>query len=116
MVERYFDKLSLPVRIVARDLDALARKGLPGCRVAIQYGVPFYSLRGPVCYISAAKEHVTFGPLRGVDVEDGSGRLRGTGKSPIRKAVFPAGEPAPKAVVRGWLQAARRLDVGSSRR
>lgn len=110
-VERYFDRLALPVRLVARELDTLARKALPGCAVGIKWGVPFYALRGPVCYISCAKEHVTFGLLMGVDVEDPSGILEGTGKSPIRKAVFRAGEPLPTAVVRAWLKKARKLDA-----
>lgn len=108
--ERYLARLPLPVRVVARSLDALAREELGGPRVGIKYGVPFYALREPVCYVSAAKRHVTFGLLRGVEVEDASGLLTGTGKSPIRKAVFPAGADVQERVVRGWLRQARRLD------
>lgn len=110
-VERYLGRLALPVRVVARELDALARSELRGGLVGIKWGVPFYALRGPVCYVSAAKAHVTFGLLQGVHVEDASGLLVGTTKSPIRKAVFEAGEKVPKGAVRGWLRQARRLDA-----
>ena len=110
-VARYYARLPGPVRDVALDLDALARAALPRVRVGIKWSVPFYSLRGPVCYVSAAKKHVTFGLVQGIDVRDASGCLVGTGKSPIRKAVFPVGEPVPKALVRGWLRDAKRLDA-----
>lgn len=110
-VARYYARLAGPVRDVALELDALARASLPRVRVGMKWAVPFYSLRGPVCYVSAAKKHVTFGLVQGADVPDASGRLVGTGKSPIRKAVFPAGEPVPKSLVRGWLRGAKRLDA-----
>lgn len=110
-VRAYYARLDLPVRVVARQLDALARAELPGARAGIKWAVPFYYLRGPVCYVSAAKRHVTFGLLRGVDVEDASGRLVGTGKSPIRKATFAAGADVPERTVRAWLRQARRLDA-----
>ena len=110
-VQAYYDRLALPVRLVARELDALVRAAVPDARLGMKWSVPFYSRKGPICYVSAAKKHVTFGLLKGVDVADASGRLVGTGKSPIRKAVFPAGEPVPKTLVRGWLREAKRLDA-----
>lgn len=110
---RYYARLPLPTRLVAAELDHLARAALPGAAVGIKWRVPFYALREPVCYVSAASRHVTFGLLRGIDVPDASGLLTGTGRSPIRKAVFPAGEDVPRATVRGWLRHARRLDATS---
>jgi hypothetical protein len=109
-VEAYYDRLPLPIRATARTLGALAREALPGARAIIRYGVPFYCLREPVCYVSAAKAHVTFGLTRGVEVPDRSGLLTGTGRSPIRKATFRVGDPVPEATVRAWLRHARRLD------
>lgn len=107
----YYARLPGPVRDVALELDRLARATLPRARVGIKWSVPFYALRGPVCYVSAAKRHVTFGLVQGAEVPDASGRLTGTGRSPIRKAVFPVLEPVPRPIVRGWLQAARKLDA-----
>ena len=109
-VERYYAKVALPIRILAKEIDAIARKELPGCTIGMKYGVPFYSLRGPVCYVSCSKKHVNFGILMGAYVEDASGRLEGTKKTEIRKAIFEPDEPLPKAIVRGWLKQARKLD------
>lgn len=110
-VERYFEKLALPIRIIAKELDAIARKELRGCTIGMKWSVPHYGLRGPVCYISAAKKHVNFGLHQGINVPDPSGLLEGTKKSPIRKVIFPAGAEVPKAVVRGWLREAKKVDM-----
>ena len=110
-VAAYYARLPGPLRDLALDLDALARAALPGVEARIRYGVPFYVARAPVCYVSVARAHVTFGLLRGADVPDASGLLTGTGKSDIRKATFRPGEPLPRSVVAGWLREARRLDA-----
>lgn len=110
-VEAYIARLALPIRLIARDLDALVRAELPEARAGIKWSVPFYAQKGPICYVSAAKRHVTFGLVNGVDIPDASGRLVGTDRSPIRKAVFPTGEAVPKTLIRGWLRHARRIDA-----
>ncbi|HUR69478.1 MAG TPA: DUF1801 domain-containing protein [Candidatus Thermoplasmatota archaeon] len=109
-VERYLAKMPLPTRVVAIELDALARAAIPRMTIGIKWSVPFYAKKGPICYLSAAKEHVTFGLVQGAGIPDASGLLVGTGKSPIRKAIFPAGEPVPRAIVRAWLRHAAKLD------
>lgn len=110
-VAAYFARLPLPVRLVARRLDALVREEVPGVRAGIKWSVPFYSLRGPVCYVSAAKKHVTFGLVQGEKVRDATGLLVGTGKSPIRKAVLKPEREVPEAAVRAWLADARAADA-----
>lgn len=109
-IERYFARMPLPTRVVALELDALVRAALPRATMGIKWGVPFYARKGPVCYISAAQRHVTFGLLQGAEIPDASGRLTSTGKSPIAKAVFKAGDPVPTAEVRAWLKRAVALD------
>ncbi len=109
-VKAYFAALPLPVRCVARQLDAWVREEIPEVTVGIKWRVPFYALTGPVCYVSGAKNHVTFGIVKGDHVEDASGLLTGTGKSPIRKAIFKANTDVPEATVRTWLRAAREAD------
>jgi len=92
-VASYLAKLPLPVRLVAADLDALARAAIPDAVVGIKWSVPFYARKGPICYLSAAKEHVTFGLLKGVDVAarcDLGGRLR-RGISRVPRATWRSG-------------------------
>lgn len=110
-VELYLDALPLPTRLLATTLDRLVREELPDVKAGIKWGVPFYFLSGPVCYVSGAKAHVTFGLAKGHHVDDASGLLTGTGKSPIRKAIFKVNAPVPDATVRAWLQAALRADA-----
>lgn len=108
-VRAYYDGLDLPVRLLAKRLDRLVRDSLAGVNVGIKWSVPFYFLTGPVCYVSAAKRHVTFGLIHGHRIDDRHGRLAGTGKSPIRKATFRVDDD-PEAAVRDWLRQSRKLD------
>ena len=110
-VRAYYAALDLPVRALARSLDALVREELPGVKAGVKWRVPFYFLKGPVCYVSAARRHVTFGLLQGDAIPDETGLLTGTGKSPIRKATLRVGEALPEAAVRAWLREARRADA-----
>lgn len=75
----------------------------------IAWGVPFWFRKGPLCYTSAAKNHVTVGIARGIEVQDASGLLTGTGKSPIRKAVVKLKDGLPEAF-HDWLAQAIALD------
>lgn len=109
-VAAYLARLPGPVREVAAELDGLVRAVLPDARAGIKWSVPFYARKGPVCYVSAAKRHVTFGFLQGEKLEDASGLLVPTPRSPIRKAVFAVGAKVPRRHVRAWLAQARRLD------
>lgn len=76
----------------------------------IAWDIPFWFRRGPLCYASAAKTHVTLGIAHGVEVRDRYGLLTGTGKSPVRKAVVGLDEPFPTAAVVDWLAQAVELD------
>lgn len=114
-VRTYFDRLDLPVRALARRLDELVREVVPDVRAGIKWSVPFYARRGPVCYVSAAKRHVTFGLAQGARVHDATGILTGTGRSPIRKAILRVDEEMPEAALRAWLRAAAKADEGWGR-
>lgn len=109
-VARYYAGKPGPVREVALALDAIVRKELPGVTAGMKWAVPFYVRKGPVCYVSVAKKHVTFGLLHGEKVPDPSGLLTGTGKTTIRSTRFLPFEPVPKGDVRAWLRASRKFD------
>ncbi len=76
----------------------------------IAWGVPSYFRRGPYIYTSAAKTHVTLGFFRGIEINDPTGQLTGTGKSPVAKAVIKLKEGLDEAAFRGWLTQANELD------
>lgn len=107
----YIAALPLPVRAIARTLDRAIRDAVPGVRVGMKWSVPFYYAKGAICYVSAARGHVTFGLVNGAKIPDESGLLTGTGKSPIRKAVVRVGHEIPEREIAAWLRHAKRLDA-----
>lgn len=74
----------------------------------IAWGIPCYWADGPLCYTSAAKTHVTVGIFRGIEIQDASGLLVGTGKSPIRKATVKLNQELPGAFA-DWIAQAKSL-------
>ena len=55
-------------------------KAAPDTKESIKWAQPVYEVNGPFCYIKAFKKSVNFGFWRGIDLEDPSGRLQGTGE------------------------------------
>jgi len=108
-VEGFLRDREGPVGDLARRLRKIVHDAVPDAEEGMKWGVPFFVRKGPLCYISPARRHVTFGLARGVEIDDTSGRLCGTGKSPIRKAEIRPGD-LPEADVRGWLAQAVALD------
>lgn len=76
----------------------------------LAWGVPYWFRRGPLCYASAAREHVTLGIARGVEVRDRFGLLSGSGKSSVRSFAVGLDEPFPTAAVMEWLTQVVGLD------
>ena len=107
-VDAYLDDLNDRQRAICDAVRAAVKQD-PDVVEGIAWGVPFYFRKGPLCYTSAAKGHVTVGMARGIEIDDPSGKLSGTGKSPIAKATvkFKDGLPAEFA---DWLQQAIDLD------
>jgi hypothetical protein len=108
-VEAYLARLPLPARALSSELRKLVHATVKDARETIYYGVPFFFVDDVwFCYVSAAKKHVTFGFTMGDRIADPSGRLVGTGKSPIRKVALGLDEPVP-AQARGWVEQAAAL-------
>ncbi len=110
-VDAYIAALEPAQRAHVEAMRTLARGLADDVVEGIAWGVPFWFRRGPLCYASAAKAHVTIGIARGVEVHDDTGMLTGTGKSPIRKAVVKLKQPFPTQAVAGWLEQALQLDA-----
>lgn len=95
---------------MAKRLDELVHEAAPDALEAIYWGVPFYFGQDEgIAYMSAAKTHVTLGFPNGDKMRDESGRLVGTGKSPIFKATLKLKDPLPEALIRTWLEQAVAL-------
>lgn len=109
-VRAYFERLPLEARVMARRLDELVHEAAPDALEAVYWGVPFYfGKEDGIAYLSAAKTHVTLGFPNGDRMDDPSGTLVGTGKSPIRKATLKLSKPLDEALVRAWLAQAVAL-------
>ncbi len=105
-VQAYIDDLDEPQRSICQAVRERVKQD-PAVVEGIAWGVPFYFRHGPLCYTSAARRHVTVGFARGMEIDDPTGQLRGTGKSPIAKAVVKKDLPAE---FEDWLQQAFALD------
>lgn len=111
-VEAYVARVPFPARGLTADLRALVLREAKDARENLCYGVPFFFVAGvAICYVSPARKHVTFGFTMGERLDDPSGRLVGTGRSPIRKATLALDEPAP-ADARAWVRQAAALARG----
>jgi len=64
---------------IVSDLDKLISSAASNATSSIKWAQPVYECDGPFCFIKAAKQHVTFGFWRGVDLEDEKQLLEGTG-------------------------------------
>lgn len=108
-VDAYLARLNPPQRRLAFLVRALVHEEAPGATEAISWGVPFFFLEDGICYVSAARTHVTLGFPNGIRVKDASGLLVGTGRSPIRKATLPLDAEPPVEVLRDWVRQAVAL-------
>lgn len=104
-VQAYIADLDEPQRVICETVRARLKEG-PDVREFIAWGIPCYWRRGPLCYTSAAKGHVTLGFFRGLEIGLG---LKGTGKSPVAKHVWKVGKGEP-SLLEEWIQAAVELD------
>ncbi len=106
----YIDDLEPAQRAHVTTMRELVQSMDPDVVECIAWGIPFWFRRGPLCYASAAKTHVTLGIARGVEINDTTGLLRGTGKSPLRKTILTLHQSFPEAAARDWLTQALQLD------
>ena len=102
-VDAYIEGLGGARAELVQGLRELVREAVPEAKEAIYWGVPFFFIGGPICYLSAARKHVTFGLTRGDEIAGDSGLLEGTGATSIRKATIKLHSPVPEAAIRDWL-------------
>jgi hypothetical protein len=74
-VDGYIAGLSGGLAEVAERLRDLVRGVAPSATESIKWGQPVYEQNGPVCYLKAGADSVTFGFWRGAELDDPDQRL-----------------------------------------
>jgi hypothetical protein len=106
----FFRKLPAKTRPVAEALRKVVLETAVGVREDLKWGRPWYSARAGVCYIAAAKGHVSLGFDRGRELADPEQRLEGTGTEMRHVKITNTG--GIDVAVRKLLAEAFALDAG----
>ena len=94
---------------IANQLDTLIRAAAPKASASIKWAQPVYELEGPFCFIKAAKNHVTVGFWRGVELDDEQGILEGAG-SKMRHVKLTSVDDIQKTVFKRMVKQAVKLN------
>ncbi len=79
-VDLYLKRLAPKLAKCAEKLRQTIFEVEPNATEELKWSQPCYSKVKDVCYISGAKDHITFGFFRGTELDDPHSRLEGTGK------------------------------------
>ena len=85
-------------------------KSAPEAKESIKWAQPVYEINGPFCYIKAFKDSVNFGFWRGIDIDDPSGLLQGTGEK-MRHVKLTSLSDVNESVFSGFVKQAVRLNL-----
>jgi hypothetical protein len=110
--DTYFRNLPAKTRSVAEALRKTVLDTADGIREELSWGRPWYTTRAGVCYIAAAKGHVSLGFARGTELTDPDQRLEGTGTGTGMRHVKVRNTGEIDAAVKGLLREAFALDAG----
>ena len=104
-VEDYVAERSAPVQKTLKELSALVESALPKSTLGIKWGAPvFTNAHGtPVIYLYGGKNHANLGFVRGAELDDPTGLLKGSGKAGRHVKIYPdvkMPKPALKALIR----------------
>ncbi len=102
------------LRQVVNGIRRLVKEAVPGVKETLNpWHVPTFDLNGPICYFSAAKNHVTFGFYHAASLDDPKGLLEGTGKN-LRHVKIHKVEDLSRDGLRDLVLAAARLNQEKS--
>lgn len=96
----YITERSEPVRAVLEKLRALVHQALPDAVETFKWGAPvFDNAHGvSVVYLYGGKDHANLGFIRGAELDDPEGILKGAGKDGRHVKIYP-GKAAPMAAL-----------------
>ncbi|MEO1036524.1 MAG: DUF1801 domain-containing protein [Pseudomonadota bacterium] len=104
-VESWFDKQAPEQATILRALRALITQSNADVSEAIKWSRPCYTANGPLCYLFAAKGHVSLGFNQGAFLPDSNGLLEGDGKG-MRHVKFRSAGDIDSDVVNALIAAA----------
>jgi len=109
-VDEFVDSKVLPeYKGIVVELRKLMRDDAPRVREVMSYGLPMYTLNGPIAWISPNKTGITFGFRDGKAFEDKYGLLRGAAKHAKHVRIKSTAD-VNKAALRYYVKQAVRLD------
>jgi hypothetical protein len=109
-IDTYVEKKGPKLIDVAGGLRRLVKKTVAGTKESVNpWRMPTFESHGPMCYFSIAKNHVTFGFLRGTSLPDPAGLLEGTGKN-LRHVKLRTMEDLRKPALKKLIVAAAKLN------
>ncbi|MGB2668960.1 MAG: DUF1801 domain-containing protein [Candidatus Acidiferrum sp.] len=109
-IDGYVARKGAAMEDVAQGLRRLMKKIVPGIKESVNpWKVPTFESNGPMCFFMIAKNHVTFGFLRGTSLPDPAKLLEGTGKN-LRHVKLPTPDHLRKPALKKLIQAAARLN------
>jgi uncharacterized protein YdhG (YjbR/CyaY superfamily) len=97
-VQDYISSFSPPVRASLRKIRATIRRAAPGAMETISYGIPAFTLNGPLIYFAAFKSHISIYPMKAAIRAQFKKELTGylSGKA---TAKFPLDKPIPYSLI-----------------
>ena len=94
---------------VIANLIELVSSAVPQATCSIKWGQPVFELNGPMAFIRLAKDHVTLGFWRGVELSDPAGLLDGGER--MKHLEIGADEAFDRARVVGFVREAASLNL-----
>lgn len=101
------------LRGIARVLRTIVRQAGPDLQEGIKWGNLVYEQQGLVCYLAAARGHVSLGFFKGASLTGHKGRLEGRGKLMRHLKVRTLGQADPDQIT-SWVKQAVGLNQGSA--
>ncbi len=109
-IDRYVARKGAALEEVSQGLRRLMKKTVPGMKESVNHWkIPTFESNGPMCFFMIAKNHVTFGFLRGTSLPDPAKLLEGTGKN-LRHVKLRTREHLRNPALKKLIQAAVRLN------
>jgi hypothetical protein len=95
---------------IVSEIRSIIRDSAPEAKESIKWAQPVYEINGPFCYIKAFKKSVNFGFWRGIDINDPSGLLQGTGEK-MRHVKLTSLSNVNESVFSGFVKQAVGLNL-----